>query len=498
MNKRGSGILQHISCLPSAFGIGDLGPEAYEFVDFLTECRQQYWQILPLNPTDPVHSNSPYHSCSAFAGNPLLISPELIVEKGFLDQESLNQTPDFPMNRVDFASVIPFKEDLIEKAFIHFSDHPRPQDFQLFYDQNAYWLEDYALFKVLKALFKGRTWSDWVVELRDRQPEALDQAKEEHARALERIYFEQYLFFTQWQALKRYSNEKGIRIFGDMPIYVVYDSVDVWTHSELFNLDKDKKPITVAGVPPDYFSETGQLWGNPVYRWDTLKELGYDWWIMRMEHNLRLFDLVRIDHFRGFVAYWEVPASEKNAIKGQWVQASADDFFQKVLEKIPRDSIIAEDLGLITPDVEEVMKRFNLPGMKVLLFAFNDNPATNPYAPHNHVEHCVVYTGTHDNNTARGWFENELSPEMKRMFFSYLGREVTVENVHIELIRLAMMSVAEMIIIPLQDLLGLDQRARMNLPASKTGNWQWRLLPNQINEILSRTLKEMTEIYGRA
>lgn len=488
----------HISCLPSAFGIGDLGPEAYEFVDFLNEARQQYWQILPLNPTDLIHHNSPYHSCSAFAGNPLLISPELLVEKGFLEQESLTQSPDFPMNRVDFASVIPFKEDLLEKAFVQFFDQSKPDDFQLFYEQNAYWLEDYALFTVLKALFKGKTWSDWEVALRDRQPEALAQVKEEHIRALERVYFEQYLFFTQWQDLKRYGNEKGIRIFGDMPIYVVYDSVDVWTHPELFNLNEDKRPITVSGVPPDYFSETGQLWGNPVYRWDMLKDSAYDWWIRRMEHNLRLFDLVRIDHFRGFVAYWEVPASEKNAINGQWVQAPVDDFFQKVLEKVPRDAIIAEDLGLITPDVEDVMKRFNLPGMKVLLFAFNDDPATNPYAPHNHVEHCVVYTGTHDNNTARGWFENELAPEMKRKFFSYLGREVTGENIHIELIRLAMMSVAEMIIIPLQDLLGLDQRARMNLPASKKGNWQWRLLPNQIDENVSRFLKEMTEVYGRA
>lgn len=498
MSKRGSGILLHITCLPSAFGIGDLGPESYEFANFLAAARQQYWQILPLNPTDLIHHNSPYHCCSAFAGNTLLISPEILIERGFLDQEALNQTPDFPMNRVDFASVAPFKEDLLEKAYRRFPDPAGSGDYNRFCEQNAYWLEDYALFVVLKHHFKGRIWCDWPVDFRDRQPEILRAFKEEQGRALEKIRFEQYLFFAQWQALKAYCNQRGISIFGDMPIYVVHDSADVWAHPEIFNLDEDKRPITLAGVPPDYFSKTGQLWGNPVYKWDALRARGYDWWIQRMEHNLHLFDLVRIDHFRGFVAYWEVAAGEENAINGNWVRAPVDDFFEKIFESLPKTSIVAEDLGLITPDVIEVMKRLNLPGMKVLLFAFNDNPATNPYAPHNHVPHCVVYTGTHDNNTVRGWFDNELSEEIKKRLFNYLGREVTSESIHLEFIRLAMMSVAEMIIIPLQDLLGLGERTRMNLPASKKGNWQWRLLPNQLNEITGRILKEMTEIYGRA
>lgn len=498
MNKRGSGILLHITCLPSGFGIGDLGPKAYEFADFLTESRQQYWQILPLNPTELIHHNSPYHSCSAFAGNILLISPAILEEKGFLDGEALAQIPDFPPGRVDFATVTRFKQELLQKAYIKFIHQTRPRDYQDFCQQNACWLEDYALFTVLKKYFGGRVWSDWPVELRDRQDEAIKRVQEDNAEALEKVRFEQYLFFTQWQALKGYCNEKGIRVFGDMPIYVVYDSVDVWTHPDIFNLDENKKPGTVSGVPPDYFSQTGQLWGNPVYKWEVLKERRYEWWINRMEHNLKLFDLIRVDHFRGLVAYWEVPAGEENAVNGQWVQVPTDDFFEKIFERIPRTSIIAEDLGLITSDVEEVMQRLGLPGMKVLLFAFNDDPATNPYAPHNHVPHCVVYTGTHDNNTARGWFEKEMSEEMKKKLIHYLGREVTAENIHLELIRLAMMSVAEMTIIPLQDLLGLDERSRMNLPASKKGNWQWRLLPDRINESSGRLLKELTEIYGRA
>jgi 4-alpha-glucanotransferase len=309
--------------------------------------------------------------------------------------------------------------------------------------------------------------------------------------------FLQYIFFNQWYSLRTYCDSINVKIFGDIPIYVNYDSADVWANPEIFNLDIERKPAFVSGVPPDYFSVTGQLWGHPVYKWDVLKKSGYAWWIKRIEHNLKLFDLFRLDHFRGFVGYWEVPADEKTAINGKWVKAPAEDFFKTVLKQFPHISIVAEDLGIITPDVKEVMKKFGFPGMKVLLFAFNGDPRTNPYTPHNHIKHCVLYTGTHDNNTIRGWFKRELDPEGKKRLYEYLGREVTDKTVHHEIIRLAMMSVADMVIIPMQDILGLGEKDRMNLPSTTSGNWEWRLTPEQITPSLVKRLSEMTMIYGR-
>jgi len=315
---------------------------------------------------------------------------------------------------------------------------------------------------------------------------------------MEKVRFLQYVFFKQWSNLKAYCNDRGIRIIGDIPIYVIHDSAEVWMHPEIFNLDPDtRNPITVAGVPPDYFSETGQLWGNPVYRWDVLKEQRYEWWIKRMAHNLSLFDLVRIDHFRGFVGYWEVPAAETIAVKGRWVKAPAVDFFDELTKRFPDLPVIAEDLGTITPEVWEVMDRFGFPGMKVLLFAFGPDLPKNLYAPHNHTERSVVYTGTHDNNTARGWFEGEASLEDRKRLCLYLGKEVTAETVHWELIRLAMMSVARMAVFPMQDVLGLGREARMNLPASNQRNWTWRLDPHALTAQVSSRLREMTQIYGR-
>ena len=310
--------------------------------------------------------------------------------------------------------------------------------------------------------------------------------------------FLQYVFFQQWNSLRSYCNQRGIQIFGDIPIYVEHDGVDVWTNPELFKLDNGKKPQVVAGVPPDYFSETGQRWGNPIYRWDVLKDTGYAWWIRRLQHNIKLFDLIRIDHFRGFVGYWQVPAGEANAINGRWVEAPAEDFLNALLRRFPQLPIIAEDLGVITPDVREIMHRFELPGMKVLLFAFGDDLPTNPYIPHNLPRNCVLYTGTHDNNTTRGWFEREAAPEIKERLFRYLGREVPAEYIHWELIRLAMMSVANMVIFPMQDILGLGEEARMNRPATSQGNWQWQLSPEQLTPSLAERLLGMTELYGRA
>jgi len=496
MNRRGSGILLHITSLPSPFGIGDLGPCAYEFVDFLSKTKQRFWQILPLNPTDPVYGNSPYHSISAFANNLLLISPELMVNDGFLSQADLEPIPNFPEKRVDYCKVIAYKERIFHIAYENFKKKEK-NDFKQFYSENAYWLEDFALFIAIKAHFKGKIWSDWPKEIRDREPEVLNKMRKQLDEKIEIEKFTQYLFLKQWFSLKEYCNQQGIQIFGDMPIYVDYDSVDVWTKPELFKLNQEKQPSFVAGVPPDYFSETGQLWGNPVYRWEVLRERRYSWWMKRISHNLKLFNMLRIDHFRGLVAYWEVPANEKNAINGKWVEVPAEDFFSVLLEQFPNSPIIAEDLGIITPDVRKIMNRFGFPGMRVLLFAFGDD-ANNPYLLHNHEKNCVLYTGTHDNNTIRGWFENEATPEVKKKLIQYLGREVSTHDVHWEINRLAMMSVADIAIFPMQDILGLGEEARMNRPSTIKGNWEWRLLPNQLTPSLAQRLSEMTEIYGRA
>jgi 4-alpha-glucanotransferase len=474
-----------------------MGPWAYKFADFLSQAKQHYWQILPLNPVDPIYGNSPYHSISAFANNLLLISPELMVQDGLLSRKDLEPVPNFPQRKVDYHKVIAYKENLFRIVYERFKNS-KEKKFLKFDKENAHWLEDFAQFIAFRESFKRQVWSDWPQEIRDRQPKALQTLSKNLHERIEMEKFLQYVFHKQWFSLKEYCNKKDIQIFGDMPIYVDYDSVDVWTDPGMFKLNDAGKPSFVAGVPPDYFSETGQLWGNPVYKWDVLKERKYGWWMKRIKHNLKLFNMVRIDHFRGLIAYWEVAANEKNAINGKWVEAPAEDFFNVLLEQFPDSSIIAEDLGIITPDVKEIMDRFGFPGMKVLLFAFGDDLATNPYVPHNHVKKCVLYTGTHDNNTIRGWFENEITQEVKNKFFQYLGRKVSAQDVHWELIRLGMMSVANMVIFPMQDILGLGEEDRMNRPSTAKGNWEWKLLPEQITPSVEQSLLEMTEIYGRA
>lgn len=495
--ERGSGILCHLTSLPSRFGIGDMGPWAYRFADFLAETKQRFWQCLPLNPTDLEYFNSPYHSNSAFACNPFLISPEFLFQQGFLGQHHPEPLPQIDPMLVDYPAVVQFKSGLFEEAYRQFKRYPRPEDFTRFCGEQNWWLDDFALFMALKSHYGGKPWSSWPRELRDRDKRALRSAKLELQGAHEKQEFLQYLFFKQWFNLKSYCNRKRIQIIGDMPIYVVHDSAEVWVHPKLFHLDKDKVPSTVAGVPPDYFSETGQLWGNPVYRWDAAVDDGYDWWIRRFRHNLSLFDLVRVDHFRGFIAFWEIPATEKTAVHGRWVPAPGKEFFQFLSVEFPRMPVIAEDLGIITKDVWEVMDHFGFPGMKVLLFAFGEGLPTNPYAPHNHVKNCVVYSGTHDNNTVKGWFENEASQEDKRRLFQYLGRETVAATVHLDFIRLAMMSVANTAIIPMQDILGLGGEARMNQPARKPENWRWRLEQDQLSDRIRLQIREMTEIYGR-
>jgi 4-alpha-glucanotransferase len=497
MSKRGSGILLHLTSLPSNFGIGDAGPWAYRFADFLHESGQSYWQILPLSPTDLWHGNSPYHSPSAFAFNPLMISPELLIQEGWLTQEDINPLLEFPVRKIDYKSVTSFKNRLFERVFERFKERNAVDEYDRFCSENAYWLDDFVLFSALKSHFHGLAWTEWPEELRDRERVALQSAEKALYKEIEKETFLQYLFSRQWRHLKKYCNEKRIQIIGDVPIYVVHDSADVWVRPELFQLDEQKRPLQVAGVPPDYFSETGQLWGAPLYRWDVLRQVGYDWWVQRIGHNQKLFDLLRIDHFRGFVGYWEVPATEKNAINGKWVKGPGEDFFDVILAKFPNAPIIAEDLGFITPDVHNMVAHFKFPGMKVLLFAFGQDLPTNPYAPHNHVENCVVYTGTHDNNTVRGWFEEEATPGDRQRLLLYLGREVPIEEIHWEMVRLAMMSVARRVIIPMQDILGLDAQARMNRPGKEAGNWQWRLLEKELTSSLAKKLSEMTRIYGR-
>ena len=497
MKRRGSGILLHISSLPSPCGIGDVGPQAYQFADFLAQAKQSFWQILPLTPTLPVAGNSPYHGRSAFAGNPLLNSPELLVQDGLLNAGEIYPFPPSSGNLVDFPSVISYKEKLFDLAFERFRSRRPRKDYADFCSRQAYWLEDYSRFVAFHAHFGEKVWSDWPAEIRDRSPEALKVLDQELNFQKEREKFLQYTFYRQWASLKNYCNQRSLQIFGDLPIYVQYDSADLWTHPELFKLDGAKKPYAIAGVPPDYFSKTGQYWGNPIYRWEVLRQTGYDWWIQRMGHNGRLYDLLRIDHFIGLVAYWEIPAQEKTALNGKWVEAQGEDFLKTLFKKFPSFPLIAEDLGLVTPAVREIMRRFELPGMKVLLFAFSGD-ATNPYLPHNHISNCVLYTGTHDNNTVRGWFEKEATAEDLKRLFRYLGREVSAGEVSLEFLRLAMMSVAQMAIVPIQDLLGLGAESRMNTPSSTEGNWKWKLLPEQITPALAEELRELTETYGRA
>jgi 4-alpha-glucanotransferase len=494
---RGSGVLLHIASLPSPHGIGDFGAAAYGFADFLVRTGQTFWQVLPLNPTDPMCGNSPYFSRSAFAMNPLFIGIDRLIEEGLISETDIPALPHFSPGRIDYYRGGAYKAAILERTFRQFKKSPVPDDYRAFCAAHSGWLDDFALFTALKTRFKGLIWSRWPEELRDREPEALKEASEYLKEGMDKEKFVQYLLFNQWTSLKSYCNKKGIEIIGDLPIYVCYDSADVWVNPHIFKLDRDKAPTAVSGVPPDYFSETGQLWNNPVYRWDVLKQTGYQWWIERMGHTLNCFDRVRIDHFRGLVKYWEVPADEKTALKGEWKEVPTEHFFKTLIEWFHRFPVIAEDLGFITPDVYEVMERFQFPGMKVLLFAFGDDDPMHPFLPHTYPRNCVAYTGTHDNNTLRGWFDNEASPEEKERLFRYLYREPSVDEIHWEMIRLVMMSVADMAVIPMQDILGLGKDARMNRPATPSGNWIWRLKPGQITPAVEDKLSVMTETYGR-
>lgn len=497
MNKRSSGVLLHITSLPSAYGIGDLGPAAHRFADLLSTAGQRYWQILPLNPTCPEFANSPYQGTSAFAGNTWLISPEQMVADGFLAPEDIADPPEFSIDRVDYSAVLDYKNGLFDRAFERFKEHQDDFRYEDFAAGNTSWLNDYTIFVALKERFSGKVWSDWPAGIRDRHEEALEKYGTELADRIFREKFLQYVFDRQWQALKVHCRARHLQIIGDIPIYLTYDSVDVWANPGLFKLDEQKKPTAVSGVPPDAFSATGQLWGNPVYNWDAHREQRFAWWESRIERTLALVDRLRLDHFRGFVQYWEIPAGDETAENGRWVDAPGRDLFTLLVRSRPCLPIIAEDLGYITPDVHEMMAYFGFAGMKVLIFGFSGDVAENPHAPHNIIRDCVAYTGTHDNNTVRGWFEHETSDDQKNLFFRYIGGRVGTDQVHRIFIRLAMLSPASTVIVPMQDILGLGEEARMNRPGTTEGNWEWRLRPDQAGEEGLREFTEATEIYGR-
>jgi 4-alpha-glucanotransferase len=508
--NRSSGLLLHPTSFPGPYGIGDLGESAYKFVDFLIEAKQSLWQVLPLGPTG--YGDSPYASFSSFAGNPLLINLDKLVEVGDLDPADLANIPEFPVDKIDYGWVIYWKVPLLEKAarnFLKGADAKRKAEFEAFCCEQAGWLDDFALFIAIKEQFDkkaqaedvfGAMWNNyWDKDIALRRPEALKRWREQEAEAIAIKKVLQYYFFQQWQAVRGYANEQGIKIIGDIPIFVAPDSVDVWANPDLFLLDENGQPTVVAGVPPDYFSETGQLWGNPLYDWPAMAKQGYRWWIDRIRATLNLVDIIRIDHFRGFEAYWEIPAGEETAIKGKWVKAPGTALFEAVERTLGMLPILAEDLGVITPEVVALRERFNFPGMKILQFAFDSKEAgglnaTNSFLPHNHTYNAVVYTGTHDNDTTKGWYR-ERTPEEKDLIRRYLARPD--DDIVWDFIRMAMASVACFAIVPMQDTLNLDTDARMNTPSTLGGNWAWRYRPEALNGWVSTRLKELVNLYGR-
>jgi 4-alpha-glucanotransferase len=497
--------LLHPTSLPGRCGIGDLGHAAYDFVDFLAETGQSLWQVLPLGPTG--YGDSPYQCFSAFAGNPLLVSLDALVEEGLLAKRALARLPAFPAERVTYGPVIEFKNKLLWQAHENFrasADEAAKTDYLNFAERAAGWLDDYALFRALKEVHGGAEWTRWEYYLRAREDKALHFFRENHAALISGQRFFQYLFFKQWSKLARYANSKGVKLIGDVPIFVAHDSADVWAHPELFYLDEAGLPTKVAGVPPDYFSETGQLWGNPLYRWDVLQDDGYRWWIERIRATLTLVDIVRLDHFRGFEKYWAVPAAETTAINGEWEPGPGADLFQAIKAALGELPIIAEDLGVITPEVEKLRNELGFPGMRILQFAFGVDPQADQFKPYNYLPNSVVYTGTHDNDTALGWFNagvgdstrSKAEVEAERRFvLQYLGTDGG--EINWDLIRLALGSVARTAIIPLQDVLGCGSEARMNVPARESGNWGWRYRAEQLTPELRARLKELTNVYGR-
>ncbi|MBK8903259.1 MAG: 4-alpha-glucanotransferase [Anaerolineaceae bacterium] len=495
--ERAAGILLHPTCFPGRYGIGDFGDAAYRFVDFLMASKQSLWQILPLGPTG--YGDSPYQAFSAFAGNPLLISPDRLVREGYLPETAVRSVPPFPQHAVDFGPVIEYKTALLQKAHEHFLAQGKAAQkaaFETFCHEQSSWLDDFAFFMALKnhhVEHEGGVWNTWPREIALREPAAMASWGDKLAHEIGRHKFLQFLFFQQWLSLKGYANEHGIQIIGDLPIFVAFDSADVWANPDLFYLDETGAPTVIAGVPPDYFSETGQRWGNPLYRWDRMADAGYPWWSARLQMSFTQADIIRIDHFRGFDAYWEIPAEEPTAVVGQWVKGPGQAFFQAMRDQLGELPLIAEDLGVITPEVTALRDAFDFPGMKILQFAFGGERNSN-FLPHTFDKNSVVYTGTHDNETVLGWYRNATEAERDHIR-RYL--QVSGQDISWDMTRLAYMSVANTAVATLQDLMGLGNEARMNYPGRVGGYWRWRYLPHMLTQEIATRLREITELYGR-
>ncbi|MEZ5344070.1 MAG: 4-alpha-glucanotransferase [Pyrinomonadaceae bacterium] len=503
---RRSGVLLHPTSLPNSFGIGDLGKSAFEFVDFLGSAAQTYWQMLPLGPTG--YGNSPYQSFSAFAGNTNLISPKILFDEGLLDGDDISRCPHFSAKEVEYGPVIEWKDSMLRKAYdrsLKLPDPSRDEKFRSFTLENAFWLEDYALFRAIKKTEDQKLWLDWELPLRNRDHSAIKQARRKLKAEIDAQKFYQFLFFDQWKKLKEYANGKGIKIIGDIPIFVSLDSADLWCSPEQFKLNNDLTPKVVAGVPPDYFSKTGQLWGNPIYDWERMRSGGFNWWLSRFRSNLELFDVVRIDHFRGFSAAWEVPGDDKTAENGEWVNVPGVELFQAIEREFDQLPVIAEDLGVMTPDVEDLRDSFGFPGMRILQYGFGGDPKSRDL-PHNYLQNCVAYTGTHDNDTTIGWFSS-LSDDSLAETGAMLSneREFCLKylnssgmSLNFDMIRAIWASVANTAIVPLQDVLGLGREARMNVPATTDGNWSWRFEDGVLTGEIADDLRIITEVFGRS
>ena len=494
--ERSAGILLHPTSLPGDFGIGTIGKNAFNFIDFMIECGQKLWQVFPLGPTG--YGDSPYQSFSTFAGNPLLIDLELLEEEGLLTKDDLNTIPQFDKNKIDFGPLIQIKFELLSLAFQNYKTSGKvfSKECGNFCLENKSWLDDYALFMAVKEFHGGKLWTEWEEDIAFRKKGAVEKWTEKLEYRVDFQKFLQYTFFKQWKTLKNYANKKGIKIIGDIPIFIAYDSSDLWANKKYFSVDKKGKLETVAGVPPDYFSETGQLWGNPLYKWIELEKDNFSWWVERIKKTLELVDTIRIDHFRGLDAYWEVPGDAETAQTGRWIKAPGKKLFEVIKKELGELPIIAEDLGVITESVEELRDHFEFPGMKILQFAFGEGGDKN-FLPHNYVKNCVVFTGSHDNETTRGFFENEKKHhtgiyESAQRYLNYYGNDITFE-----LIRTAYASVANIVIIPMQDILNLGSDARMNFPGKLGGNWAWRFDWEQVRSDIPLTYKGMTEIYDR-